>query len=233
MPRCRPAPRFRRRQAWCLLLVATLTAAGCNEFFVPAPVGTTLTIQVESSTIAVLGGQTGVTVRAFKSDGTAVLDGTSIFFATTLGSIAERVETSGGAARATLHSDGQSGTATVTATIGVAGGDSGTTTAQIDVVIGIAVSSIVVTADPTTLAAGGGKTRIVALALGAAGEPLGGVPVTFTTTAGGFDTPSPVNTAAGGRARLSLTTAQNAVVTATSGSATGNVQITVAGTRKR
>jgi hypothetical protein len=132
-----------------------------------------------------------------------------------------------GIARATLRSNGRSGTATVTALSG-GGVEPLTTTVEIgagpdgDVVISV-------TANPTTLGPGDFTSEIVATVTDNRGNPLANVPVIFSTTAGALASGGAVlRTNANGQAvdRLTLLDSQgNASVTVTSGSASASVPV--------
>jgi adhesin/invasin len=212
------------------LLAAGLSA--CDEGVpLTAPTGANLTIEALPKSIPAVGGASSITVIGFKSadDGGGTLaDGTQIFFTTDLGVIEDRVSMRDGIARATLQSDGKSGTATVTAVSG--GGNAAlTTTVQIgagpegDVVISA-------TANPTTLGPGDFSSEIVATLTDNRGNPLANVPVIFSTTSGALaSNGSVLRTNANGQAldRLTLLDTQNsATVTVTSGSASASVTVT-------
>ncbi len=98
---------------------------------------------------------------------------------------------------------------------------SGTVGASVDVPIGAAaVGSIVLRADPATIAPGG-TAQITAAVLDAGGNVMAGVPVSFTATAGQLQA-GLVTTNAQGEASTALTTNVNATVTARAGVASGD-----------
>jgi PKD domain len=195
-----------------------------------APDGATLSIQANPKSIPAVGGTSTITVVGFKSagDGGGTLsDGTQVFFTTDLGVIEERVAMENGIARATLQSDGRSGTATVTAV-------SGTITALTTTVeIGAGASGdivITVTANPSTLGPNDFTSEIVATVTDNRGNFLADVPVIFSTSSGALASQGSVlRTNVNGQAfdRLTLLDDQgDATVTVTSGSASGSASVT-------
>ncbi len=133
-----------------------------------------------------------------------------------------------GIAKATLQSDGRSGTATVTAASG--GGITAVTTT---VEVGAGTSGdlvITVTANPATLGPSDFTSEIVATVTDNRGNFLADVPVIFSTSAGALASQGSVlTTNANGQAfdRLTLLDDQgDATVTVTSGSSTGSVSVT-------
>lgn len=195
-----------------------------------APDGATLTIEANPKSIPAVGGKSTITVIGFKSagDGGGTLsDGTQVFFTTDLGVIEERVAMENGIARATLQSDGRSGTATVTASSGTLAAL--TTTVE----VGAGTSGdivITVTANPSTLGPSDFTSEIVATVTDNRGNFLADVPVIFSTSSGALASQGSVlRTNVNGQAfdRLTLLDDQgDATVTVTSGSASGSVNVT-------
>ncbi len=150
-----------------------------------------------------------------------------IFFTTDLGAIEERVAMENGIARATLQSDGHSGTATVTASSGTIAA----LTATVEVGAGTSGDLVItVTANPTTLGPSDFTSEIVATATDNRGNFLADVPVIFSTSSGALASQGSVlRTNANGQAfdRLTLLDDQgDATVTVTSGTTTGSVNVT-------
>ncbi len=116
----------------------------------------------------------------------------------------------------------QSGTAKI-------GAFSGATRAtEVEILVGgAAAARIILRADPQTIPATGGSTDIVATVVDAAGNPLQGVPVTFTTTAGQLSAGQAI-TGVNGEARTTLTAPRSATVTATAGGQNATVEVTAA-----
>ena len=123
---------------------------------------------------------TGTSSSTSAGAGTPVQNGTLISFTATLGTIEPaEARTNNGQVRVKFKSNGQSGTATITA---FSGGTSGKLE---NLKIGTAaVERVIVSASPQTLGPGGGLSVISALVQDTSGSPLAGVPVTFTTDAG-------------------------------------------------
>lgn len=91
-------------------------------------------------------------------------------------------------------------------------------------------STIILSASPTNLPAGGGESSLTAVVIDANGVPQDGVAVFFSTNAGALASQGIAQVTDGdGRARDTLTTTDSAQVTAQSGDATAQVTVTVAG----
>jgi hypothetical protein len=120
-----------------------------------------------------------------------------------------------------LISSGASGTARITA---YSGGASSFT----DLRIGTAAAGrVVVTVTPQALGAAGGNVQVVANVTDEGGNPLSGIPVSFTTDKGSVS-PSTATTDANGNATTTLTTTSGpAKVTARAGAQTGDATVTV------
>ena len=220
-----------RRKIPAAALALSLLASCGGQVPLTAPEGATLTIEANPKSIPTVGGRSTITVIGFKAaeDGGGTLsNGTQIFFTTDLGAIEERVEMENGIARATLQSDGRSGTAVVTAASG--GGITAlTTTVQIgagtegDIVI-------TVIANPTTLGPEDLTSEIVATVTDNRGNALPDVPVVFSTNSGTLASQGSVlRTNVSGQAfdRLTLLDDNDsAAVTVTSGSTTASVTVT-------
>ena len=178
--------------------------------------------------IGARGGVSTITIFGFKSaddGGGPVSDGTQVFLSTTLGVIEERVEMVNGIARASLRSDGRSGTATVNASSGA-----GVAATAVTVEIGLSGTlTVTVTANPATLGPFDVTSEITATVNDANGNPIADAPVIFSTSAGSLASAGSVlRTNPSGQAfdRLTLLdTADTAQVTATSGSASSSVTV--------
>ena len=214
--------------------LAAITAAGflsqCKAVPLTAPGDAELSMSANPTAIAVQGGSYTITVVGFKAadDGGGPLsDGTQIFFTTDLGVIEERVATVNGIARATLRSNGRSGTATVSASSGA-----GVTTEAVTVEIGSSGERTVnVTANPATLGPFDFTSEITATVTDNNGNPIPGASVIFSTDAGSLASAGSVLlTNVNGQAfdRLTLLDDQglSATVTVTSGSTAGSVSVT-------
>jgi adhesin/invasin len=214
-------------KAWLPVLVAllgVLILPACEGVNLTAPTGAVLTVTVSPSTIGI--GQTAnVTAIATQSTGFPVADGTTVYFTTTLGTITPTGETNDGIAHAVLTAGTTTGMATVTASSGP--GMAGT----FNVTIGISsapIGTVTLNADPAVLPPGGGQSNLTALVLGDNGQPLSGVPVVFSTTAGSLSSSgAAVPTDSSGRARNTLTTDRTTTVTAAAGERSATFEIRI------
>lgn len=189
------------------------------EFVNPtAPSDAIMSISANPLSIELFGGESIITVRIVEADGSTVPDDTIVRFTTTLGRILEQAGTRNGIARVTLVSGSQPGLATVTARSGAL------PEATVDVKIGATLQSIALSANPSALGPGGGSTTLTAVAFGDDGEPLAGVPITFSADVGTLASGGAVKRTDGnGRVTDTLTTDQTATVTAAAGTvADGN-----------
>jgi len=220
-----------------LLTMAGVGLAACDKVPLVAPAGTVITL-VSSTNVLPINGSTDViavliengttssgtgtgTGTTTASSGTAVHNGTVVSFTTSLGKIEPaEARTTNGRVTVKLTADGRSGKATITAF-------SGSAKQTLEVVIGAAAAErVLVTASPTSVPAIGGTTAVQARVEDASGNPLLGVPVAFTTTAGTLSAVSAL-TNESGIATTSLSTNAPAKVTATAGGKAGTADITV------
>lgn len=231
-----PARRSSLRRALALAAGLAMGTMACDKVPLTAPAGTVITlvattnvlpINGSTNVVAVLiengttstGSGTGAT--STPSAGTPVHNGTLVTFTTSLGRVEPaEARTTNGRVEVVLIADGRSGTATVTAF-------SGSATQKIDVKIGAAAAErVAVTASPSSVPANGGTATVSARVEDASGNPLTGVPVTFTTTAGTLSTPSAL-TNDNGFATTFLSTTAEATVTASSGGKTSTAVVRV------
>ena len=219
------------------LLLGAFFATACDKMPLLAPSGTVISLfasstvmsttgtieitatLIEQGATAAAGQQQGATTGA----GTPVHNGTLVTFTTTIGSIdPKEARTRNGQVNVRLIGDGRSGVAKVTAFSG------GARSAELDVSIGAAAAErVVLTASPQTVPASGGTIQLTARVEDVAGNPLSGVPVTFSATAGTIENPT-VTTDGAGLARTSLTTGRDTDVTATVGAKTATVKLLLA-----
>jgi len=215
-----------------LVLVAT---AACDKVPLTAPAGTVITLVASTNVLPINGstdliavlienGTTGTGTpggAATPSAGTPVHNGTLVTFTTSLGRIEPaEARTSNGRVTVKLVADGRSGTATITAF-------SGSASKALDVKIGAAAAErVAVTASAATVPANGGTVTISARVEDLSGNPLSGVPVTFTTTGGTLSAASSL-TNDSGVAATSLSTTTESQVTASAGGKTGSITIKV------
>ena len=226
---------MRRVTQLALVLAAAIAAGSCDKVPLLAPSGSTVTLSANATTIPT-GGTVGLTAFVTESGGTAVQNGTTVRFTTTLGTVSpSSVQTTNGLAVATFSAGDQSGVATVTA---ISGGATGTNTGTsgtggtsspvntVKITIGsAAVSKISVAANPASVSPSGGSSTITATVVDANGGALPGVPVTFTSDVGAV-APTTVLSDASGQARATLTSSAQTVVTVTAGTQSATVTVT-------
>lgn len=213
-------PVSRTRLSLSALLVAVSTLSACDKVPLLAPTSSTITLTV-STTVVPVNGSAEVSASVTESAGTPVQNGTVVTFTSSFGAIdPTEARTHGGKATVRFVASSQSGTARIGAFSGASRSD------QLEIQVGgAAAETIVLRADPQTVPAAGGTTEVVATVLDVAGNPLLGVPVTFTTSAGQLSTGQSI-TDAGGEARTTLTAPRTATVTARAGSKSATLDIT-------
>ncbi|HXW08503.1 MAG TPA: Ig-like domain-containing protein, partial [Vicinamibacterales bacterium] len=154
--------------------------------------------------------------------GTPVQNGTLVSFTTTIGRIEpSEARTQNGQVRVRFIAGNQSGTATITA---FSGGASGRLE---NLRVGTAaVERVILSANPQALGPSGGSTEIQARVEDVNGLGLSGVPVSFTASAGALS-PNPATTDANGVATTTLSTTQEAEVTASVGGKTSETALKI------
>lgn len=232
-------------RAWHVGLALALGVAlsGCDKVPLVAPTNSVVTLTAGTQTLGT-GGTTTLSAFVTESNGSAVQNGTSVQFTTTLGTVDPQTAlTTNGVATATFHAGTASGVAQVTAMSGGIGGASssssgtgtgGTTTTTttssnvVNITIGAAaVKTVVVSASPSAVPSTGGTVSIIGSAIDANGNRLSGISISFSTDVGSLSASSAV-TDANGNATVQLTTSQAATVTANAGNAvTATVKVTV------
>ncbi|MBZ0114298.1 MAG: hypothetical protein K8J08_17685 [Thermoanaerobaculia bacterium] len=171
----------RNTPALLALAMLGLVALSCGEGTPIAPSSAVLTISANPTEIG-LDGISVLSISAVRSTGVPVNPGTEIVLTTTLGSVPTIVTTDDrGLALAHLAGGRQSGSATITAASG------GATAVTTTVEIGDNPTSLNLTANPTRFSFSGGRVRLSLAVLGADGQPLPGVSVLFSSTAGRLD----------------------------------------------
>jgi hypothetical protein len=241
VPHAPSAPRLPRRlkrgvpgAATAVAALVLIASAACDKVPLTAPAGTVITLVASTNVLPINGttdliavlienGTTGTTTggAATPSAGTPVHNGTLVTFTTSLGRIEPaEARTSNGRVTVKLVADGRSGTATITAF-------SGSASKALDVKIGAAAAErVAVTASSATVPANGGTVTISARVEDISGNPLTGVPVSFTTTGGTLSAGSAL-TNENGVATTSLSTTTAAKVTASAGGKTGTADIAI------
>jgi len=209
----------------CAALLA-LVAIGCDKVPLTAPTGSSVFIST-ASTFVPTGGTTQVTAFVAESGGTQVQNGTTVHFSTNLGRMDPvDAQTTNGYAVSTFIAGDSAGVADVRANSGSIGGstsgDTATTTTSnmVQITVGAAaVESVVLSANPGSVPAGGGTVDLLATVVAANGRSLQGILVTFVSSEGQLAS-STALTDANGQARTTLTTNRTATVTASAGAKT-------------
>ena len=225
----------------CAALVA-IVAVACDTMPLTAPSGSALTISA-GSTIVPAGGTTEIRAYVLEASGTAVQNGTTVHFSTSLGRV-DPIDalTTNGYAVTTFMAGDSSGVADVSATSGGTGattppstdnGSGGTTTPSttnsnvVRITVGGAAATVVVlNASPSNVPPIGGTVTMIAAVLDANGNRLRNLPVIFSADRGTLSA-TVANTDSNGEARVQLTTNQETIVTARAGAATAAATFTV------
>src|SRR3954471_14873360 len=198
-----------------LLLGFAMATGACEKVPLLAPSGSSITMTA-SATALPTNGSTDIIAQVIESGGTPPHSGTLISFTTNLGSVqpGEAETDVSGKVRVKFVAGAGSGTATITA---ISGGVSASGTNAIKILIGSAgVGRVNMGASPTLVPTQGGTSVITAVVIDVNGNPLGNVPVSFSTTAGTLND-AVVNSDQNGVAQTTLRTAQTATVTASVG----------------
>ncbi len=224
--------RFTAIAAALSLIALVALPASCTRVPLVAPSGTVITLISTTNMLPINGSADIVAVlvengttstgtgtgapAAVPSTGNPVHNGTLVSFSTTLGRVepAEAKTANGGQVTVKLIADGRSGVATVTA---YSGGASKTLTVNIGAA---AAARLLLSATPQTLPFTGGTATVSASVQDQQGNPIAGVPVTFSTSAGTLGRTSAV-TDSSGFATTTVTTTANATLTASAGGGTG------------
>jgi len=211
-----------------LVVLPFALIAACDKVPLLAPTGSVITLLPVTNTVSLNseidiiatviengtapGGTGGTgTTTSRTGAGTPVQNGTLVSFTTTVGRIEpSEARTHNGQVTVKLIAGGSSGTATVTAY-------SGGASATAKLLIGTAaVKTVSLTTTPQSLGANGGSAQASAVVTDEGGNPLSGVPVSFTTDRGTIS-PSTATTDANGVATATLTTTATAKIRATAG----------------
>jgi hypothetical protein len=210
----------RNLKVWVLTACLTILATACDKVPLLAPQSSTITLSTNSSVVQA-NGTADIRATVLEQSGTPVQNGTTVTFTTNLGSLsATEARTTNGVAVVQFIGNGQSGTAQIRAISGGA-----TTEDALELRVGAgAAERVNVNANPSSVPSSGGTTRVTAMVSDASGNPLGGIPVTFATTAGTFSA-TVVNTDATGTATTTLTTNRESSVTATAGGTTSTAAV--------
>jgi hypothetical protein len=210
-----------RAVASLLFSLSLLPLAGCDKAAPEAPAGSILAVSANPTRIA-LNGQSIITVIGRQPDGNPLNEGTEVRLTATLGSIPSIVTVDrNGTATAVFKSDGEQGTATVTASTGSGGSGGGSTTSDsgsstgvlttsISIPVGVpsgpSATSIILQPTPTSLPSTGGSVSLLAVVRDQNGQPIANQGVNFTTDLGTLRSKgATVTTNASGTAKDTLT----------------------------
>jgi hypothetical protein len=212
--------RLRTFHIWTLAVCA-MAVSTCDKLPLLAPQESTITLST-ASTIVQANGTTEIRATVLEPSGTPVQNGTTVTFTTNLGSMSPaEARTLNGVATARFVANGESGSAAIKAISG------GATSEALTLTVGAAAANgISLNANPTRVPAGGGSSVISATVTDTSGNPLQGVPVTFSSTAGSLSSTS-VSTNLSGIASTTLTANREATVTAAVAGKTSTVVVGV------
>jgi adhesin/invasin len=208
------------RLAALLLATATCLTLACEKVPLLAPTGSTIILTAATNAL----GSTGsveIIAQVLEPAGTPPHSGTEVTFTTTLGTLQPATAKTDVAGRVVvkLLGGGSNGTATVTAS---SGGATTGTNGAIRISFGTAsVGAVRVSASPASVSAFGGSSTITANVLDINGNILAGAPVAFSTTAGTLNL-LVATTDSNGNAQTTLTTSQQATVSAFVGAQGGS-----------
>jgi PKD repeat protein len=208
----------------CVLAVAGILTVACDKMPLLAPQESTITLST-ASTVVQANGTTEIRATVLESSGTPVQNGTTVTFTTDLGTLSPgEARTLNGVATVRFLGNGQSGNASIRA---ISGGAA--TVDPLEIAVGSAAANrVVVTASPNQPTPGS-ATTITATVTDTNGNPLSGVPVSFSTTFGSLSSTT-ANTSPTGQAQVVLVTNRDATVTASAGAGTatpGTVTVAV------
>ncbi len=143
-----------------------------------------LLISASPSTIYNFGDTSIITVQAVEADGRPVLDGTSLQFTSTGGSIIPSATTKDGQAKVVFTSDAQVADVTVTVQSGSIGADGSVSTVISIQDRNIAIGNTVMGLNPSNVNQAGGQVEVILTVLDAAGLPIPHKPVVFSSDYG-------------------------------------------------
>src|SRR5687768_2058497 len=209
-------------------VASVLAVIACDTVPLTSPTGSTITLSIDRNVLP-LNGEATVRAVVTESGGTAVHNGTIVTFQPSIGTTSPvEAPTVNGIATTTFMAGSISGTGFIHAFSGPARTGSGNASSGgVEVRIGAAAAGgMSVTASPSSVSQSGGTVTVSALVMDGSNNPLPGVSVLFSTTAGSLSS-STATSDSSGFARVTLTTTQTARVTATAGTANGSVDVGV------
>jgi hypothetical protein len=214
---------------WLLAVFTCVIVVACSRVPLTAPTNSTISVTIDQTTLP-LNGQAQVRAIVIESAGTPVHNGTEVTFSTTLGNFnPPSASTVNGVATSTFFAGSISGTTKINAYSGGASTGSGNSSSGgVEVKIGAAAAgSVAVSATPPSVSQSGGTVTISALVLDPSNNPVPGVSVLFSSTAGSLSSTTALSDATG-VAKVTLTTQTTSTVRATaSGTASATVDVIV------
>ncbi len=205
----------RRLGGFLVLVLGSWLVASCQKVPLLAPSGSTIVLTAGTNAVPT-NTSADIIAHVLEPAGTPPHQGTHVTFTTTLGTIepADATTDVNGRVIVKFLAGNANGTATITAS---SGGATTGTNGSLRIAVGsAAVGRVIVNAEPATVPNTGGSTTITASVLDINGNALSSTPVSFTTTAGSLSgVLSSTNT--NGVASTTLTTSQQATVTASVG----------------
>lgn len=210
--------RFRSSTLLVVLSFAALSA--CDKVALLAPTGSTVTLNVNKTSVAI-GGTAEVVAVVVEAAGTAPQNGTIVTFSSSFGTMTPiEAPTEGGIARAVF-----TGTGSGTAKIGAFSGAAKATEVELKVG-GAAAERVTVRTEPATIPQAGGTVTVIANVQDIGGGALPSTPVNFTVDNGSLSSNSAV-TDANGEARVTLNTTRATKVSANVGTKTADFTVAV------
>jgi len=137
-----------------IALFLVLSASSCGHEDVNAPGGATMLVSANPLSIPADGSSTAIIEAIVQDSSGNALNGTAVYFTTSLGTITQKAIVENGIARATLTAGNSEGTATVKAVTGVLSD-------SVQIYIGFQNVSIFLTANPTEIPADEQSTSII------------------------------------------------------------------------
>lgn len=210
----------------CFVILAILFLYSCKKPDLINPLDDVLQISSDKSYIKTGGDTAVITVVGYDTkSGKPLPDNTLVMFETTLGILsASSVKLMGGQGSVRLTSESKTGTAEIRASAQTLWASPNPLKIQIETV---SVGELIMSASPSALPPGGGTSRIIVYARDAGGNPLNGVFVSLYTTAGFLYSGGGHITNSDGRVEDMLDTSETATITATTGTLTNNITVTV------
>jgi hypothetical protein len=222
----KPMMKIKVQPVLTVLVVFLILISGCKKVPFYAGEGAILVLTTDKTVLKAGGEQAKLTVTGFDSTGQVLHDHTTIIFSTSLGQVEpSEIEMRSGIVTVEFISGDRSGVAEITAR-------SGSITAEpnpLQIVIGSAALEVLsISASPSALPAGGGRSCIRAYAFDAAGNLLEGIPLLLSSTSGYFEKNLSVYyTDAGGMVEDFLVVTETASVKVESSDKSAEIEISV------